>query len=125
LHTIFSKFAIIRYFCIVLFCIGSSIKAARSSNRHTLALKADFKLFKEVLQPLNKTKPLSKSLDIDMSKNATEDDEDNPAKEQLFINLWNKFSYSICYVLIFTICFHLSTFFLVLNIMSSNCLYAI
>jgi hypothetical protein len=35
-----------------------------------------------------KTTPLSKSLDMEMSENATEDDEDTTAKEQLFINLY-------------------------------------
>jgi hypothetical protein len=68
----------------VLICVGSSIN---SSIHHILALKAKSKLFEEVLEPLKKTMPLSKSLDIDMSKKATKDDEDTLAKEQPFINL--------------------------------------
>jgi hypothetical protein len=72
----------------VLIYVGSSIKAARSSNRHILALKANSKLFEEVLEPLKKATPVSKSLDMDMSENAFEDDEDTPTKEQPFINLY-------------------------------------
>jgi hypothetical protein len=70
-----------------LICVGSSIKAAHSSNRHVLALEADSKLFEEVLEPLKKTTPLSKSLDMDMFENAFEDDEDTLVKDQPFINL--------------------------------------
>jgi hypothetical protein len=72
----------------MLFCVGSSIKAARSSNRHILALKANSKLFKDVLEPLKKTTLQSKSINIDMSENATKNDEDTLAKEQPFINLY-------------------------------------
>jgi hypothetical protein len=71
----------------VLVYVGSSIKAARSSNRHILVLEANSKLFEEVLETLKETTLLSKSLDMDMSENAFEDDKDIPAKEQPFINL--------------------------------------
>jgi hypothetical protein len=71
----------------VLFCVGSSIKVARSSNRHILALEADSKLFEEVLEPLKKATPLSKSHDTGMSGNSSEDDEDSPALDEPFINL--------------------------------------
>jgi hypothetical protein len=70
-----------------MFCVGSSIKAAHSSNRHILALEADSKLFEEVLEPLKKATPLSKSRDIEMSGNSSEDDEGTPAKDQPFIDL--------------------------------------
>jgi hypothetical protein len=70
-----------------MFCIGSSIKAARSSNRHILALEADSKLFEEVLEPLKKARPLSKSYDTEMSRNSFEDDEDTPAMDQPLIDL--------------------------------------
>jgi hypothetical protein len=70
-----------------MFCIGSSIKAARSSNRHILALEADSKLFEEVLEPLKKARPLSKSHDTEMSRNSSEDDEDTPAMDQPLIDL--------------------------------------
>jgi hypothetical protein len=68
----------------MLFCVGSSIKVARALSRHILALEADSKLFEEVLK---KTTPQSKSIDMDMSKNAFKDDEDTLAMEQPFINL--------------------------------------
>jgi hypothetical protein len=55
----------------MLFYVGSSIKALRSSNCHILASEANSKLFDEVLKPLKNTKPLSKSPDIDMSENTT------------------------------------------------------
>jgi hypothetical protein len=42
----------------VLFFVGSSIKAARSSNRYILELEADSKLFEEVLEPLKKATPV-------------------------------------------------------------------
>jgi hypothetical protein len=71
----------------VLFYVGSSIKAARSSNHHILALEADSKLFEEVLEPLKKATPLSKSRDMDMSGNSFEDDEDIPTLDQSFIDL--------------------------------------
>jgi hypothetical protein len=71
----------------VLSFVGSSIKAARSSNRHILALEADSKLFEGVLEPLKKATPESKSHDIDMSGNSSEVDEDTPAMDQLFIDL--------------------------------------
>jgi hypothetical protein len=71
----------------VLFCVGSSIKAAHSSNRHILALEADSKLFEEVLEPLKKATPLSKYRDTDMSGNSFEDHEDTPALGQPFIDL--------------------------------------
>ena len=48
-----------------------------------------------------KATPLSKSLDMEMSENAIEDDEGTPTKKQLFINLYE------------------------LKIVSSNCLYAV
>jgi hypothetical protein len=70
-----------------MFCIGSSIKAARSSNCHILALEADSKLFEEVLEPLKKARPLSKSHDTEMSRNSSEDDEDTPAMFQPLIDL--------------------------------------
>jgi hypothetical protein len=71
----------------VLSFVGSSIKAARSSNRHILALEADSKLFEEVLKPLKKATPVSKSHDTDMSGNSSEDDEETPAMDQPFIDL--------------------------------------
>jgi hypothetical protein len=71
----------------VLICVGSSIKAACSSKCHNLALEANSKLFKEVLESLKKVTPLSKSLDMDMFENAFEDDEDTLVKDQPFINL--------------------------------------
>jgi hypothetical protein len=71
----------------VLFSVGSSIKATCSSNCHILVLEADSKLFEEVLEPLKKATPLSKSHDTDMSGNSSEDDEDFPALDQLFIDL--------------------------------------
>jgi hypothetical protein len=70
-----------------MFCIGSSIKAASSSNRHILALEADSKLFEEVLEPLKKARPLSKSHDMEISGNSSEDDEDTPAMDQPLIDL--------------------------------------
>jgi hypothetical protein len=70
-----------------MFCIGSSIKAAPSSNRHILASEADSKLFEEVLEPLKKARPLSKSHDTEMSGNSSEDDEDTPAMDQPLIDL--------------------------------------
>jgi hypothetical protein len=72
-------------YCVVF--VGSSIKAARSSNRHILALEADSKLFEEVLEPLKKATPVSKSHDTDMYGNSSEDDEDTPVMDQLFIDL--------------------------------------
>jgi hypothetical protein len=71
----------------VLSFVGSSIKAARSLNRHILALEVDSKLFEEVLEPLKKATPVSKSCDTDMSGNSSEDDEDTPVMDQLFIDL--------------------------------------
>jgi hypothetical protein len=71
----------------VLSFVGSSIKAARSSNHHILALEADSKLFEEVLEPLKKATPVSKSRDTNMSGNNSEDDEDTPVMDQPFINL--------------------------------------
>jgi hypothetical protein len=70
-----------------MFCIGSSIKAAHSSNCHILALEANSKLFEEILEPLKKATLLSKSLDTDMSGNSSENDEDTLAMDQPFINL--------------------------------------
>jgi hypothetical protein len=70
-----------------MFCIGSSIKAARSSNCHILALEADSKMFEEVLELLKKARPLSKSHDTEMSGNSFEDDEDTPAMDQPLIDL--------------------------------------
>jgi hypothetical protein len=70
-----------------MFFVGSSIKAARSSNRHILALEADSKLFEEVLEPLKKATPLSKSHDTEMFENSSEDDEDTPTMDQPFIDL--------------------------------------
>jgi hypothetical protein len=64
-----------------MFCVGSSSKATRSSNRHILALKADSKLFEEVLEPLKKATPLSKSHDTEMSGNSYEDDEGTLVKD--------------------------------------------
>jgi hypothetical protein len=45
-------------------------------NRHILALQADSKLFEEILEPLKKATLVSKSRDIDMFRNSSEDDED-------------------------------------------------
>jgi hypothetical protein len=70
-----------------MFCIGSSMKAARSSNRHILALEADSKLFEEVLKPLKEARPLSKCHDTEMSGNSSEDDEDTPTMDQPLIDL--------------------------------------
>jgi hypothetical protein len=72
-------------YCVVF--VGSSIKAARSSNRHILALEADSKLFEEVLELLKKATPVSKSRGIDMYGNSFEDDEDTPVMDQPFIDL--------------------------------------
>ena len=83
----------------VLFCIGSFIKAACSSNRHILALKADSKLFEEVLEPLKKATALSKSRDTDMFGNSSKDDEDTPALDQPFINPYEQvFLLNVLYV---------------------------
>jgi hypothetical protein len=71
----------------VLSFIGSSIKDARSLNCHILALKVDSKLFEEVLEPLKKATPVSKSRDTDMSRNSSEDDEDTLLLDQPFIDL--------------------------------------
>ena len=71
----------------VLFYVLSSIKAACSSNRHILALEADSKLFEEVLEPLKKATPLSKSHDTNMSRDSSKDDENSLALDQPFINL--------------------------------------
>jgi hypothetical protein len=117
LHTIFSKFAIIWYLCNVLFCVGSSIKAARSSNRHILVLEADSKLFEEVLEPCPRKLRLCPSLLIwkclrmllRMMKTLQQ-------RNSCLLTYMSKSSYSICYVLIFTIHFYLSTIFLVLKI---------
>ena len=87
LYTIFSSFAIIHSSCIVLFCVGSSIKATRSSNHHILALEANSKLFEEILEPLKKATLVSKCHDIDMFGNSSEDDEDTPTMDQPFIDL--------------------------------------
>ena len=70
-----------------MFYVGSSIKAARSSNRHILVLEVDSKLFEEVLEPLKKATPLSKSHDTEMFGNNSEDDEDTPTMDQPFIDL--------------------------------------
>jgi hypothetical protein len=72
-------------YCVVF--VGSSIKAAHSSNRHILALEADSKLFEEVLEPLKKATPVSKSRDTDMYENSSKDDEDTPVMDQSFIDL--------------------------------------
>jgi hypothetical protein len=52
-----------------------------------MALEADSKLFEEVLEPLKKATPLSKSHDMEMSGNSFEDDEDTPTMDQPFIDL--------------------------------------
>jgi hypothetical protein len=71
----------------VLSFVGSSIKAARSSNRHILVLEADSKLFEEVLESLEKATLVSNSRDTNMYGNSSEDDEDTPVMDQPFINL--------------------------------------
>jgi hypothetical protein len=70
-----------------MFCVGSSIKAACSTNRHILAIEADSKLFEEVLEPLKKATHLSKPRDMEMSGNSSEDDEDTTAMDQPIIDL--------------------------------------
>jgi hypothetical protein len=72
-------------YCVVF--VGSSTKVARSSNLHILALEADSKLFEEVLEPLKKATPVSKSRDTDMYENSSKDDEDTPVMDQSFIDL--------------------------------------
>jgi hypothetical protein len=54
---------------------------------YSMALEADSKLFEEVLEPLKKATPLSKSHDMEMSGNSFEDDEDTPTMDQPFIDL--------------------------------------
>jgi hypothetical protein len=71
----------------VLSFVGSSIKAAHSSNCHILALEADSKIFEEVLESLKKATPMSKSRDTNMSGNSSEDEEDTLVMDQLFIDL--------------------------------------
>ena len=70
-----------------MFYVGSSFKAAHSSNRHILALEVDSKLFEEVLELLKKATPLSKSHDTEMSGNKSKDDKGTPTKDQSFIDL--------------------------------------
>jgi hypothetical protein len=70
-----------------MFCVGSSIKVACSSNRQILALEANSKLFEEVLESLKKATPLSKSRDTEMSGNSSKDDEGTPTKDQPYIDL--------------------------------------
>ena len=70
-----------------MFHVGSSIRAAHSSNRHILALESDAKLFDEVLKPLQTPISVSKTLDSTTSCDGMEVDDDSPIEDVALLDL--------------------------------------
>lgn len=71
----------------VLQHVGSSIKAARLSNRHILALENDIELFDEVLEPLKQSVPLSSDPNLQNDDNMEVDDDSSPVIDKPFNDL--------------------------------------
>ena len=71
---------------IIFFLLGASIRAARSTSRHILALESDLKSFEDVLKPLQKVSQSTTFVDLSPTLEALVDDKDALADEQL-VNL--------------------------------------
>ena len=71
----------------VLQHVGSSIKAARLSNRHILALESDVKLFDEVLKPLKQSVVLPSNPNLHNDDNMEVDGDSSPVIDKPFNDL--------------------------------------
>jgi len=67
--------------------LGSSTRAAHSSNRHILALESDAQLFDEVLKPLQTPVTISKTLDSTTTCDGMDIDDDSPIEDAALLNL--------------------------------------
>lgn len=66
-----------------MYCLGASIRAARATNRHILALESDSKLFEEVLKLLQASPKYSLVVDLSSTSQPHDDDDDIVPDEPL------------------------------------------